>query len=190
MFISAISKLTSLHVIRILIIGFAFVLIYSLALQYIAGYEPCKLCIQERSIHFYCLLITILASFTSYNNRLYWITCQLLIAVSMIMIYNMVLGIIHFEIELNILPAGNACIIKSIDEGISAADLSASIGQQSIISCNKVSLHVLGLSPASWNIVLSAMFSIISYIAAIKTFRNQSSKRNANNPNHYQNDTR
>ncbi|WP_193741227.1 disulfide bond formation protein B [Candidatus Liberibacter americanus] len=168
---SSISKLTNLHIIRILIVGFTVVLICSLALQHIAGYIPCKLCLQERSLHFYCLLIAIIASFTAYNNRLYLITCILMGLVSIIMIYNIVLGIIHVEIELNILSAANACIIKPMNEEISAEDLSSSIENQAIVPCNKVNLNILGLSPATWNIIYSVIFSIISYVAAIKTFR-------------------
>ncbi|MBY7649206.1 MAG: disulfide bond formation protein B [Candidatus Liberibacter europaeus] len=173
---SLLSKLANLKITNILIISFTIVIACSLTLQYILGYEPCNLCMQERGLYFYCLVISTMTEFSIRNHHLYWITFIFLMSITLIMIYNAALGINHVGIKLNIMPEITKCMVNKNALVTNTIDLMDNIKKQHTIPCNQVDLYILGLSLAFWNIVLSLTFSTISCISMIKVMYKKNPK--------------
>ncbi|WP_259345074.1 disulfide bond formation protein B [Candidatus Liberibacter sp.] len=170
-------KLKGLQLINILVASILGIVLTILALQYIFEYTPCKLCLQEQKPYYYCLPIAVLAGLSGRNPLLYWLTCFLLIAVSAIMIYDTTLGFKHVGIEWNIEKGKQYCTSnsnqkkKNPDTYVKIADISHDLGKKYLPSCSQNRQYVLGISLASWNIVLSSILAIMSCTAVVKILR-------------------
>ncbi|RPD37458.1 disulfide bond formation protein B [Candidatus Liberibacter solanacearum] len=167
---SLLSKLENIHIIRIITTIIAGIIISFLTIQHVGGYAPCDFCLREQRPYYYCFLMAIAANFSIQNNRLYRATFFLLMTISLIMLYDTVISIIHVGIEWNIWRENTICTNDSKIESIeNTIDLLINMEREYILRCNQTKLYILGLSLAFWNVILSFMLSVISYIAAGKT---------------------
>lgn len=121
--------------------------------EYIAGLEPCPLCIYQRFPYLVLIFISIIAANQSNDdNKLYGYSLFITIIMAIILTFY------HSGIERGFFEVSGVCkpLVK-IGNDISADDFKKILSNQKIASCNRPSLIILHLSLTEWNLVLNVI---------------------------------
>jgi len=130
------------------------VLISTFVIQYILGYQPCKLCVYERIPYIFAIiLITQLLFFNKYKKNT-------LLIISLLFIGNFFLSSYHVGIEQGFFDESLFCKAENISQNLSKEQLLKQL-EQNLISCKDVNFKIIGLSLATINIIFSIILSII-----------------------------
>ena len=128
------------------------------AFQYIGGLAPCHLCLLQRWPHAAALAIGLLA--LAIPGRL------LPLAGAAAALTTAGIGIYHTGVERLWWAGPTSCSAGSI-AGLDVKDLlDPSIVAAPVVRCDEVAWQMLGLSMASWNVVLSLGLALIWLLAA------------------------
>lgn len=132
------------------------------AFQYIGGLAPCHLCLLQRWPHAAALAIGLLA--LAIPGRL------LPLAGAAAALTTAGIGIYHTGVERLWWAGPTSCSAGSI-AGLDVKDLlDPSIVVASVVRCDEVAWQMLGLSMASWNVVLSLGLALI-WLLAVRSRR-------------------
>ena len=139
---------------------YLFILFYSLLaiffalyVEFVLGYEPCKLCLYQRVPY----VIAIFISFIGYN---YFRNNGILILVVIIFSISVVISGYHYGIENNIFKEFSGCTDNSI-EITNKLELLKSLNEN-IVSCKDVNFKLFGISLAGINLLFSLLIVIYS----------------------------
>lgn len=114
------------------------------------GYLPCELCLLQRKPHYVAIAIG-LAGFLA-PPRLARVG---LIALALVYLVSIGFGVYHSGVEWGAWPGPSACSGAPATGG-SAQDLLRQLETVQVVRCDQPSIHLLGLSLASWNAILSS----------------------------------
>lgn len=139
--------------------------------QLIGGYEPCALCLEQRTPYYVALPLSLLALVTAVYLNYPLVARVLLLIAGCTMIYGAGLAVYHAGVEWSIWSGPSACSggDRIVDN---ASDLKSALMSTRVVSCTEASWRLFGLSFAGWNAVASLGLAIIAYIG----FRNFSAK--------------
>ena len=143
--------------------GSAALLLGAFAFQYIGGLAPCHLCLLQRWPHAAALAIGALALAlrrTILARLLPWAGALAALATSG-------LGAYHTGVEKHWWLGPTTCTAGDISK-ISAADLLAQIKAAPVAQCDQIAWQMLGLSMASWNMLLSLSLAGLWLYAATR----------------------
>ena len=126
---------------------------FALYIEYILGYEACKLCLYQR-IPF---LVAIFVSFIGYN---YSKNDKILIFIIIIFSISFFISGYHYGIENNIFDEFSGCVNNSLNI-TNKAELLKSLNNN-IPSCKDVNFKLFGISLAGINFLLSLLIVIYS----------------------------
>jgi len=129
----------------------------ALAFEHIGGYQPCKLCLQQRDPWY--LVIPALAMGVL-SAAMGWPACLtrgVLLIGALIMAYSLVIGINHAGVEWGWWQGPDDC--GAVLGGIAnnTTDFLQQLQTGVPPSCDQASLRVLGLSFAGWNVIVSLL---------------------------------
>ncbi len=133
----------------------------ALAFEYLGGYAPCPLCLEER----YAYYFAVPAAAVAYVAALYYangVARILLLLITLAFLANMVAGIYHAGIEWKWWEGPAACS--------GAFELQwgeGGIVDTPIIRCDEASWRFLGLSFAGWNAVISGFLAAVAAWGAL-----------------------
>ena len=126
----------------------------ALIIQYLLGYEPCKLCLYERIPYFLSVLLLIkILFFTKYEKITFLI-------LSLVFISSTALAFYHFGIEQGFFSESFVCNLDNQSITLTKEQLLKELNQN-IVGCKEVTFRILGLSLAAINTILSIVLSII-----------------------------
>lgn len=148
--------------------GMCAVILSALAFEHIGGYQPCKLCLQQREPWYLGIPVAALATLAL---ALKWPACVsrgLLAITGLILVYSMVLGINHSGVEWGFWEGPGDC--GAVEGGISSdtGNFLQQLDQAVPPSCTEASLRVLGLSFAGWNALVSLILAILALRTAFR----------------------
>tara|TARA_B100001175_G_scaffold287356_1_gene269754 strand:+ start:22 stop:498 length:477 start_codon:yes stop_codon:yes gene_type:complete len=139
---------------------YLFILFYSLLaiffalyVEYILGYNPCKLCLYQRLPY----IIAIFISFVGYN---YFKNDKILILIVITFSISAFVSGYHYGIENNIFEEFSGCTTNSL-EIIDKIELLKSLNDN-VISCKDVNFKLFGISLAGINLLFSLLIIIYS----------------------------
>jgi disulfide bond formation protein DsbB len=134
------------------------ILLAALAFEYIGGYRPCPLCLQQRYAYYAAIpLLFIALILLSSGPRQGAIA--LLFFCSMIFLANAALGVYHAGGEWGYWPLPATCTATGDLSG-GGASLLKSLQDAKVPECGKPELIILGLSLAGWNAIISTCLTI------------------------------
>ena len=146
---------------------YLFVLFYSLSaiffalyIEYVLGYEPCKLCIYQRIPY----IISIFISFVGYN---YFENDKILYLIIITFLLSVLISGYHYGIENNIFEEFSGCSTNAVDI-INKEELLKSL-KNSTISCKDVNFKLLRFSFFS---VLLKSYFFLNFKSSINKFPN------------------
>jgi disulfide bond formation protein DsbB len=137
----------------------------ALGFQHLAGYIPCKLCLEQRIPHYIGIPVMALALVASLLRLPPLVTRLLLLAGTGLMLWSVWLGGFHSGVEWGWWPGPTDCgVVSAPQDGNLLDQLDAIIPP----SCDQAAGRFLGLSFAGWNVVASAVIAAITAVAALK----------------------
>ena len=126
---------------------------FALYVEYILGYNPCKLCLYQRMPY----IIAIFISFIGYN---YFKNNKILILIVIIFSISVLVSGYHYGIENNIFEEFSGCTTNSL-EIVDKKELLKSLNDN-ITSCKDANFKLFGISLAGINLLFSLLIVIYS----------------------------
>jgi disulfide bond formation protein DsbB len=125
----------------------------ALAFEYIGGYAPCPLCLQQRYAYYVGVPLLFLALiFVSSGHR--YPAGLIFLFVSLAFLANAGLGAYHAGAEWGFWPGPDSCA-GAQEIATSAGGLLESLSRTTVIRCDEAAWRFAGLSFAGWNVVAS-----------------------------------
>ena len=135
----------------------------ALYIEFILGYQPCKLCIYQRIPYLVAIFITFLGII--YSKNLIWLYTLLVIFFS-----SLLLSGYHFGIEQEIFREFSGCTGNYMD--ITDKNVLLKLLNSGVKSCKNVDFKIFGFSLAAINFLLS----FIIFIIILKVLKNEKNK--------------
>ncbi|MBO0904160.1 disulfide bond formation protein B [Jiella sonneratiae] len=146
--------------------GMAIAVGAALLFQYVGGYIPCALCLEERIPYYVGVPLAAVAFVAAAGRAPAPLTRGLLLLVGLIMLVSLGLGVYHAGVEWHFWAGPTGCSQVG-GGGLSSGDLLADIDAVRPPSCDAAAGRFLGLSFAGWNAIASALFSAVGLRSAV-----------------------
>lgn len=137
----------------ILVVGLA-TIIGAWGFQIIGGYEPCKLCLEQRTPYYVGLVFTLCALLAAAAGAKPTVPRMLLLVAALVFAFNVYLGGYHAGAEWGWWAGPSDCGATG-DATTTETDILAELETVRIVSCTEVQWRFLFLSFAGWNFVIS-----------------------------------
>jgi disulfide bond formation protein DsbB len=138
----------------------------ALAFEYIGGYKPCPLCLEQRYAYYAGIpvLFLALALLAGRRNNLALI---LFVVAGLAFLANAGLGGYHAGAEWKLWAGPDSC---TGDVGLTtnAGGLLKNLSKVQVIRCDEPALRILGLSLAGWNVLVSLLIALFAFRAAAR----------------------
>ena len=137
----------------------------ALAFQYIGGYIPCHLCLEQRTPYYIGAPLMVAAAITSMLRAPAWVTRGLLAIGGLLMPYGLYLGVYHSGVEWQWWPGPTDCSgpTPNFSAGGSLLD---QMNKTRVVRCDEAALRILGLSLAGWNAIASLILAAVAFRSA------------------------
>lgn len=136
----------------------------ALGFQYIGGYVPCELCLEQRYAYYAAIPLLFIALALSSGGNSGW-AAALFFAVALVLLANAGLGAYHAGVEWKFWPGPASCG-GAPSLATSAGDLVKDLEHIKVVSCTEAAFRFLGLSFAGWNVVASLIAMVFALRAA------------------------
>lgn len=138
----------------------------ALGFEYIGGYMPCKLCLEERIPYYIGIPLMLIAIVFSVKQSGGVIVRGLFIITALLMLYNFGLSVYHAGAEYKFWPGPADCSAAATAITTEASDLLANLNSKRPPACDRAPGYFLGLSFAGWNGIASLGFTVIGFAGA------------------------
>ena len=131
------------------------VILTTLAFQHIGGYQPCKLCYQQREPWYFAIPVMAIATLSAFNGWPACLTRGAALIGALTMAFSVVLAVHHSGVEWQWWEGPGDC---GLVEGGIAKSTGGLLSQLETVvppSCDAAPGRFLGLSFAGWNAVAS-----------------------------------
>ena len=136
-------------------ISFSMIL-FALISEHVFGFAPCSLCLIQRYPHILVAVTSVwLIFFRTHNFFLYPVN-------TLVMALSIILASYHVGVEQSIFQGPQSCSSSNLSlvSEKSAETLLKEILNTSVVRCNEVIWSFMGLSMATWNLILSTALFI------------------------------
>ncbi len=140
----------------------------ALAFQYIGGYLPCKLCLEQRFPYYAGIPLMALAVASSVLRWPARFTRLLIALGGILMLVGLGLAIFHAGVEWKFWAGPTDCTAVAMSITTDAGNLLKDLNAVHPPACDTAALRVLGLSFAGWNAIASLILLVIAFRGALK----------------------
>ena len=147
------------------------VIFTALAFEYIGGYAPCPLCLQQRYAYYAGIpaLFLALVLFAADHGK---VAAAILALVAVAFLANAALGVYHAGAEWKYWEGPATCAAQGGNPfATGPGGLLREIETTRVIRCDEASWRLLGLSFAGWNVVASVLLAAGAAAAAFQAVR-------------------
>ena len=130
-------------------------------IEYALGYQPCNLCLIQRIPYGLCIIL-IIYNFIQKKDEKF-----IILLLSLIFSFSFFISFYHFGIEQGFFEESAFCIMKNSPDILSKEELLKQLQLKSV-SCKDVTFRIFGFSLTTFNMILSLILFILSFI----TFKN------------------
>ena len=126
-------------------------ILFVLISEYVFGFAPCSLCLIQRYPHILVAITSVwLIFFRTHNFFLYPVN-------TLVMALSIILASYHVGVEQSIFQGPQSCSSSNLSlvSEKSAETLLKEILNTAVVRCNEVIWSFMGLSMATWNLILS-----------------------------------
>lgn len=141
----------------------------ALGFQHLGGYQPCALCLMQRTPYYAGIPLLALAGIAAFTNAHRAVIATLFGLFAALMLYNAGLAAYHAGVEWRFWEGPASCA-PSVGVG-SAADMLNQLQTMHAPSCTDANWRLFGLSFAGWNVLISAFLTGLGAFAAAASFR-------------------
>jgi disulfide bond formation protein DsbB len=152
------------------ILGIASATIFgALAFEHIGGYLPCALCLMQRMPYYVGVPLAAIAALAAWRSAPRSVLAVLFVAFAALMLYSAGLAAYHSGVEWGLWEGPAACAGSS--EPASVEDLFTQLETTHAPSCTEAAWRLLGLSFAGWNVLVSALLTVLGLYGALLAWR-------------------
>lgn len=135
-------------------------LLFALFLQYVFGYEPCRLCMFQRYVYVILIMISMIGLFYYTNKVIHFLLLISFITITSISFW-------HMGVELQWWAASLECSGMTENIGSLKEELK-NINDKPIASCDQMSPKLLNVSLVQWSFIYGLVSFIFLTILIIK----------------------
>jgi len=139
----------------------------ALAFQYIGGYIPRHLCLEQRTPYYVGAPLMLVAGLASMLRAPAWVTRGLLAIGGLLMLYGLYLGVYHSGVEWAWWPGPADCTAGAGPVDTGGKGVLDALDKFVPPSCDKAALRILGLSLAGWNAIASLILAAVAFRSAL-----------------------
>ena len=136
----------------------------ALLFQYVGGFIPCALCLEQRIPYYVAIPVALVATVAAAGRAPALLTRLLILAIGVIMLVSLCLGVFHAGVEWHFWQGPADC--AQVSGGDLSGDLLSTIDRIHPPSCSEAAARFLGLSFAGWNAIVSALLAAIGLRSA------------------------
>jgi disulfide bond formation protein DsbB len=140
------------------------VIVAALGFEYIGGFQPCPMCLQQRWAYYAGVPLTFGALILVAAGQRH-AAALLFLGIAIAFLANAGLGIYQAGAEWKFWPGPTTCS-STQDLAVSPADMLKQLQNNNPVRCDEASFRFLGLSFAGWNVVISFVLFVIGLKAA------------------------
>lgn len=141
------------------------VILAALAFEFIGGYQPCPICLQQRYAYYAAVPVSFLGLFFLSGDYVR-VAGFLFLATALAFLANAGLGVYHAGIEWGFWPGPDTCS-GAVAPPTSAKALMEGLESETGARCDEVQWRFFGLSFAGWNVVTSFVLFLLALKAAL-----------------------
>ena len=143
------------------------VILTALGFEYVGGYAPCPLCLQQRYAYYLALpLLALALALIAARRR--GPAALLFTAVALAFLANDVLGVYHAGAEWQLWRGPESCT-GGAPISTNAGNLLSDLATTRVVPCDQPAIRVLGFSLAAWNALASIALAAGSAWAAVNS---------------------
>lgn len=166
--VSRLRNLSAIELALVLALGATLCIVAALLFQYVGGYRPCPLCLQERIAYYAAIPAGAIAAWMLSIGRS-TLARLLLVLAAVGLLWNAGLGVYHSGVEWKWWAGPTEC--GSTGDLVSGGSLIESIESEKRVRCDEAAWRFLGLSFAGWSVLLSLGLAGIGFAAAMAPSR-------------------
>ena len=155
----------------LVLLGMAAVIAAVLGFQYIGGYIPCKLCLEQRQPYYAAMPLSLIALAGGRLGLPRTAVRGLLVVVGLLLLYTCGLAIYHSGVEWHWWAGPTDCGATSGNISGDVGDLLSDLSRTRPPSCDEAAGRFLGLSFAGWNVIASLALAAIAFSGALRSDR-------------------
>ncbi|MEZ5839205.1 MAG: disulfide bond formation protein B [Hyphomicrobiales bacterium] len=153
-------------------LGFAFVcLLLAWGFQYIGGFTPCRLCLEQREPYYTTIPIIALnvslISVPLLQKGSHCLARGLFLIAGLFMVYGAVTGVYQAGAEWGLWAGPADCTGDAAGGATGVGDLMAQLKTAKVVRCDIAQIRILGLSFAGWNVLSSGFLAAIAFAAGL-----------------------
>lgn len=141
------------------------IVLTALAFEYIGGYRPCPLCLQQRYAYYAALPVSFLG-LVLLSGDYVRVAGFLFFAIAIAFLANAGLAVYHSGVEWGFWPGPETCA-GAVTPPQSTDSLLKSLESETGVRCDEAQWRLFGLSFAGWNVVSSLLLFVIALKAAL-----------------------
>ncbi len=147
--------------------GAVAIILAALAFEYIGGYRPCPLCLEQRYAYYISIPLLFLALILVSMEQ-HRIATALFALVAIAFLINAGLGVYHAGVEWQFWEGPQTCASTGLAPlgGAGEGGLLKQLAKETFVRCDEAAWRFAGLSFAGWNAVLSMLLAIGAIQAA------------------------
>ncbi|WP_439271406.1 disulfide bond formation protein B [Pseudochrobactrum sp. HB0163] len=138
----------------------------ALAFQYIGGYLPCKLCLEERIPYYTGIPLMLFGAILSALGKSEKLIRILLVVAGLLMAYGFMLSVYHAGVEWKFWAGPADCTTGAVAITTNAGNLLNELNAIRPAACDVAAGRFLGISFAGWNAVAALILAIIAFCGA------------------------
>ena len=150
----------------IVLIGMVAVIGSALGFEYIGGYAPCALCLEQRIPYYWGIPIIALGVVSALANWPACLTRGTLVIAFLCLIATALLGGYHAGVEWGFWPGPESCGAGFSTTSSDAGSLLESLSNSKPPSCEDAAGRFLGISFAGWNVLAALTLAVVAYRGA------------------------
>jgi len=128
--------------------------------QYVLGYNPCPLCLEQRYAYYFAVPLAVLTALGDEFGASRKVLIAALLVIAAGMLWNAALGVFHSGIEWGWWPGPQECSGSLGDLG--SGNLIDRLNSFRVVRCDEAAWRFLGLSLAGYNAVISLVLAALA----------------------------
>ena len=141
--------------------------------QYVLGYMPCPLCLEQRYAYYFAVPLAAMVALGDQVGAKRKVLIAALAAIALAMLWNAGLGVYHSGIEWKLWAGPQECS-GALDDLGSAGGLMDKLKSISVVRCDDAAWRFLGLSLAGYNALISLALAAVAAWGAAMEWRARS----------------
>lgn len=150
----------------LLFVLMAATILTALGFQYIGGFLPCKLCLEERIPYYIGTPLLALCFMLSYMRGPGALIRIIFIIVFVLTFYNFALSVYHAGAEYKFWQGPSDCSSTQLSIGSDASTLLSRLNATRPVSCSDAAFQIFGISMAGMNAIASLFFAFFAFLGA------------------------